>query len=85
MKIDEEINIWYSSLINDSLQSGLPVSLFIATNGNLGVKIDDVEFPYFAWESFEEIVGGEEANEKARKVIGKIIDARGVGQVNESD
>ena len=72
----EKNNIWYSSLIIESLQSGLSVSLFIAEDGGLGVKIDDIELPYFAWESFEDTVDGEEALEKVRLVQSKIIDKK---------
>jgi len=71
MIIDEEHNLWYSSLISDALECKLKVSLFITNEGTLGVKIDDVEFPYFAWESFEDIIDGDEALKKARMIIKK--------------
>ena len=76
-KSEEEL-IWYSSLIYDSLKAGLQVGLYIVPDGDmegcLGVKIDDVEFPYFAWESFEEQVESEEERKKAELVMNKIVE-----------
>lgn len=45
---------YYDSIIHDALSIGLPVSLFIADDGYLGVRIGDVDFPYFPWETFED-------------------------------
>ncbi len=64
--------MWYSSLIHDSLKAGLPVSLYISKDGYLGVKIDDVEFPYFAWECFEQQAENQEEIDKANDVKMKI-------------
>ncbi len=55
----------------------LPVSLFVAEQWEIGVKIDDIEFPYFAWESFEEQTEIDEEIEKADLIIRKIIDSKG--------
>lgn len=69
-------NIWYSTLIYESLKVGLSVSLFISDDGCLGVKIDDIYFPYFAWESFEEQTETQEEFDKAMVVNRKIIDTK---------
>lgn len=70
------MNVWYSALIYTSLKAGLPITLFIAKDGELGVKIDNVEFPYFTWESFEDPIESKEEIDKAEIILRKIIDLK---------
>ena len=74
--LDDMKKVWYSTLIYESLKANLPVSLFIAEHGELGVKIDDIEFPFFAWEIFEEQTELDDEIEKAEIVNRKIIDTK---------
>ena len=76
--------LWYDSLIYDALKAGLPVILFKAEDGYLGVKIGDIKLPYFDWECFEQEVGDfihpcperDEEISRARSVIGLIVDVK---------
>ena len=77
--------MWYNSLIHDALKVGIPVHLFIGEQGELGVKIGDIELPYFAWESFEEQPGDyyaqkcpeqDEEIHRVQQVIGLITDVK---------
>jgi len=79
----EQPKMYYDSMIHDALKAGLYVSLFIGEQGELGVKIGDIELPYFAWETFEEQPGDclqqcperDEEIRRAHQVISLIADA----------
>lgn len=77
--MNDKKKYYYSTLIYESLKAGLPVNLFIIPDGEmkgfLGVRIDDIDLPYFPWETFEEQTDSNEEIKKAEIINRKIIDA----------